>query len=281
MLPPDVAKNLDDWLLVVYEERNRTLNDQFHATQNKFAAAGRGQSGALIGEIVRLAAAEVTIRAAITTERFLRAADDAGIPIDDGFRPYGRTEIDRRIRFIILPEVRCRVGEMAVTRNMPQAFNHAIQDVDMAADRAVRRYQSELDSLITRHKANRAPQSVGQSTLVHVSGTVGVLQFGSHNSAMAVQNIDSSATAAIDGALDTVSDSLQATAESALPEARKQELQEIIGATRSELKKASPNWTLVGSLLIGVGGAIQTVAAMQPAYLALKGALSAVGINLP
>ncbi|GAN34602.1 MAG: hypothetical protein DYG83_17555 [Candidatus Brocadia sp. AMX2] len=66
----------------------------------------------------------------------------------------------------------------------------------------------------------------------------------------------------------------------ALPQP-KAEIVELVGEGQQELKKKSPNLTKLRSLLSAVGGSIQTVASMKPAYETLKEALTFLGISLP
>ena len=281
MLPPEVSKNLDDWLLVEYEERNKTLGDQIRSVQHQLAARGLSLSGAMVSSIVNLSAQELAIRAGLTYDRFLKAADDSGVAIDDDFRSYGRSEIERRFLHILAPELRARAsGSMLALGSTTRVANNALSEIDMAADRARRKYQSELDSVISRNKTRSQQTPATASHTINVSGSVGVIQVGSGNSATSFQHIDNSTVTSITEALTALIPEIEALPDTLLPTS-KHELIGAIIAGRDELQKAQPNWTVARMLLVGVAGTIQTVAALQPAYQILKGLLGLIGINLP
>jgi hypothetical protein len=59
------------------------------------------------------------------------------------------------------------------------------------------------------------------------------------------------------------------------------EIAEMTDAASAELDKRRPNAALLRSVLSGIATGIQTVAAAQPAYQALRTAAASVGITLP
>lgn len=280
MLPPDVVRNLDDWLLAEYQGRNKVLDGQLRQKQAELIARGLGQSGAMISMAANLAAQELTIRANITFQRFLGAADDSGVPIDDDFRTFGRGELDRRIRFILVPELRSKAMAILSGNLMHRAIDQAFMEIDLAADRATRKYQAELASLVVRRKTQRQQSSPLATNVFNVSGAVGVIQIGSGNSATSFQQIDNSTVSGLREALEHLAPQIVALPDSAI-NTPKQELLDLILESQTQLQKPQPNWTLLRSLLAGVATSIQTIASLRPSYETLKGLLTLIGINLP
>ena len=280
MLPPNASAILDSWLSAEFEARNRTLSNQFRQKQNEMTTKGLGRSGALISAVVGLAEYELTVRAEITFKQFLRAANDWSVPIDDSFRAYGRTEIDKRIRLILVPELRQRVSSLSGLKTLEAPLEGALQNIDIAGERAVRKYHAELDSLIARNKKPHQQSDATHGNTFQVSGSVGVIQIGSGNSATAYQQIEQSTVTGLNDVLGALLPEIEKLSESALSIPKK-DLVEVIVASRSELQKKQPNWTLAGSLLLGVATTIQTVAALQPSYQALKSLLALIGMSIP
>jgi hypothetical protein len=66
-----------------------------------------------------------------------------------------------------------------------------------------------------------------------------------------------------------------------LPEEVREEVAAVALDVRNELQQPVPNRLRVAQLAMGVATAIQAVGSLQPAYVALKAGLAAIGIPVP
>src|SRR5205823_2772867 len=94
-----------------------------------------------------------------------------------------------------------------------------------------------------------------------------------------VQNFGGQERETLLRALDVVGESVRALSEVA--EAKPAEIVELTEECRVEAEKDEPNRLRLGALLAGLATAIQTTAALQPAYQALKAAMLLLGIPMP
>jgi hypothetical protein len=141
---------------------------------------------------------------------------------------------------------------------------------------AIRKTFSEIDLLVAR--LERADQNDGNTQVNIYGGQVGILQTGSSSTASMTVHLDSTSKNEIAKALATVE---KAIGEAASVPFDRAEISEMIRESKSELDKPKLNMSRLRSLMLGVAGSVQTVAALRPAYDAIKGALALVGVTLP
>jgi hypothetical protein len=77
-------------------------------------------------------------------------------------------------------------------------------------------------------------------------------------------------------ALDALTPSLNA-----LSEPDRSNSTEVIAELRTEAAKTSPNMLRIRALGVGLATTVQAVGSMQPAYKALRTALTLIGVHLP
>jgi hypothetical protein len=108
---------------------------------------------------------------------------------------------------------------------------------------------------------------------------VGAIQTGPGASAVVTQHLEGEAREALGRALRDLRDQLAAVTDTAMVD--RTEIAEMATVAQGELDKPKPNGALLSSVLLGIAAGVQTVAALQPAYMALKAAAAAVGLQLP
>lgn len=119
---------------------------------------------------------------------------------------------------------------------------------------------------------------VATGNTFYFTGAVGAVQTGSHSVARVQQTIGSDHLANLKGALQAA---LVELAEANISKETRDEAQELIENTISEVDKPKPNRLTLGSLLGGVATAVQTLGSTSAAYQALKAALAPFGISMP
>ena len=124
---------------------------------------------------------------------------------------------------------------------------------------------------------NQDQRSAG-TTQVNVAGDVGIVQTGDYASASQAIVLDGEGKDAIARALEQVAQGLEETPGGQF---NVNDIKELVRECQDELVKGEPNHTKLKASLVGIATAIQTSAALGPAYQALKGALGFLGITLP
>jgi pyruvate/2-oxoglutarate dehydrogenase complex dihydrolipoamide acyltransferase (E2) component len=103
---------------------------------------------------------------------------------------------------------------------------------------------------------------------------------GAGSSATIVQRLDDDeARQALRKALSDIKAALSEITETTMVDPN--EIVEMTEAASAELDKKKPNAALLGTILSGIATSIQTVAAAQQVYPALKAAAASIGIVLP
>jgi hypothetical protein len=126
---------------------------------------------------------------------------------------------------------------------------------------------------------SRAPVSPGSSVQNFYGSTVGAVQTGAGATATVQQSIVVGDTKATETALLALSEALSAITVSGAFSQR--ELLELVADLVSEVRKPQPSRLKVSQLAAGLGTALQTTAAVKPAYELVRVALLGWGINLP
>ena len=127
----------------------------------------------------------------------------------------------------------------------------------------------------------RAAEQQGRTgqPIYNFHGPVAAVQTGPYSTASVVQIFGAEHRQALTNALDELRARVEALETTVMPQ--RAEVVELIDEARSEVRREQPNRLRLGSVLSGIGTAVQTVAATEAAYHALKAAAAMAGIALP
>lgn len=150
----------------------------------------------------------------------------------------------------------------------------------VAYDRAREQLSVEIDLFVLSLEAapSTAPPGGGSATF-NVYAPVGAIVTGAGASASVVQTLGTEDRRVIVEALDCFAETIRA--DRTLTAETRRDVIELVQDGQAEFRKERPNSLRVASVLTGLAVAVQTVAAIQPAYAMLKAALLPYGITLP
>jgi hypothetical protein len=152
------------------------------------------------------------------------------------------------------------------------------QRLDTEVRRAMQIAEAEID-LFVHEQSDERPSAVpgGGGDTINIYSQVGSIQTGAGATAVISQYLDENRDA-LRGALR---DLRAVLTEESSGSVNLGDLVEMMTTAEAELSKSKPNTTFLGSMLMGIATSVQTLANVQPAYVALKAAAAAVGISLP
>lgn len=165
------------------------------------------------------------------------------------------------------------------SRGMPDSFNYAVSRFDAARSAALKKVGTEIDLFVYALQKKQGTRTGGEAPVFNIYSPVGSIQTGDHSISNVTQNLDAEVRTKILDALHQISERLK-DPNTFLAEP-KAAIVELVDEGQQEIRKDKPNFTKLRSILSSVGGSIQTVASMKPAYEMLKQALTFLGISLP
>ncbi len=142
-----------------------------------------------------------------------------------------------------------------------------------AIDHARMRASSEVD-LYVAELARAARAEGGPGVVVH--GPVGAIQTGPHATANVAMTIDTSTREELGQVLSELTEQLQTLGQD--QPFSTAEVGELVRDCQEEARKDEPNGTKLRALVGGITTAIQTSAALRPAYETLVSIARAIGI---
>jgi hypothetical protein len=152
-------------------------------------------------------------------------------------------------------------------------------DLDAPIRRSLAKRESDIDLYVLALAAKLKSDGLSGGTIINnFLGPVGAYQVGSSSIATVNLTVTPSDTDALRKALALLERSMGAAA---APPAFSENVLELVQQTSTELAKPRPNLVRAAALAGGIATTIQTAGALQPAYQALKSALSSFGIHLP
>jgi hypothetical protein len=180
-----------------------------------------------------------------------------------------------RVRGVLREKVKFTGG------NSGSETARAMSAFDIEVRRVMELAEVEIDLFVhePRDPSEITPPAAAAGATFHIYSPVGAIQTGPGASAIVVQHLDESNREALRAALRELRDALHSVTEPAMVD--RSEVAEMTRVTEAELDKSKPNAAILTSLLSGIATGVQTVAAAQPAYMALKAAAAAVGVPLP
>ena len=169
--------------------------------------------------------------------------------------------------------VRSALGDSGPVRNQ------MLQVVQRAAQRVGDKLRAEVDLYVMRLRRKPSEENREGQHIYNIHGPLGAIVSGPQASAHVMQIVNSEDREVLVRALETVGTQLAALDDAAYP--GKSDVLELVYEAREEVERPQPNRFKVHGALVGIGHAIQTIAAIRPAYDALKAAAGVLGVELP
>ena len=234
------------------------------------------------GDQLRLAA-ELCVSAAEVRAMFIwgiikRFIHDGGVRYNLGLRDelaqYVRRTIEARLSPIRAPYERACM----IAGDMGRATEEMRSTMEEGISLSLDKVDTEIDAFILALKSRSTPSESG--TTLNFHAPVGAVQSGPGATATVSQSINSSDQASVLEAIKNLERSIREQQED-LVNLRTDEILEILVEARQEFDKPTRNMTRLGSLLQTAAVSVSTTASLQPAFTALKSALTAIGIPIP
>ena len=276
MLDNKVSDLVDRMTRVQFNERQGQLQHDIALAQSQMAARGLGRSGAIVQRVYELCSRDVEIRTLLIWQTLVRVLSQVGVRYSDDLATDLKQEIRKYLSSILdyandcLQKIVQQIG-IGIATSLSDVREQAFMKVDAEIDLFVL-------SLLRQTEAREGKtESSGQ--IFNFYSPIGAIQTGPSATANVVMNLSHLDREALREALERVKEGLSIVED--LPGHPKEEVLDLVEEAKTEVGKPRPNGMRLGSVLMAVGTAIQTVGSLQPAYQALKAALLPLGIPLP
>ena len=276
MLDNKVSDLVDRMTRVQFNERQGQLQHDIALAQSQMAARGLGRSGAIVQRVYELCSRDVEIRTLLIWQTLVRVLSQVGVRYLDDLARDLKQEIRKYLSSILdypndcLQKIVQQIG-IGMATSLSDVREQAFMKVDAEIDLFVL-------SLLRQTEAREGKtESSGQ--IFNFYSPIGAIQTGPSATANVVMNLSHLDREALREALERVKEGLSIVED--LPGHPKEEVLDLVEEAKTEVGKPRPNGMRLGSVLMAVGTAIQTVGSLQPAYQALKAALLPLGIPLP
>jgi hypothetical protein len=251
------------------EERHDTFKLEVHALVSRAASQGWRNSGRFVLGLIRLGVGEVKIRVRLAAVNIFRVVDETQL------KPYPQLAHDI-IQEIHIHAQEARVSVFSVVEhtlgNCKKEFSERARNALLESEtRAKALAQGEVE--LFAKKYGKAMNEVPQGTVIHVTGQVAAIQTGPGATATINQALSEEDREIVTRALEIVQEYL------AEQGAGQDDLTEVLIDAQNEVRKSAPNSIKLKSLLKGIAATIQTTAAAQPAYRAVREVLKMLGIG--
>ncbi len=260
-------------------EQNARIKEEIERIKAEMSARGTLHSSMTLKRITDICADAVKTRGQLTWQTYFRFLTTAGISHSDTLA----NELKELVSYHLpeqLGDLKGYVKQNADLVGSPNLFDRLAHELDKARAVTLAKVGTEIDLFVHSLRKKEEMKIEGKnSTVVNIYSPVGSIQTGDYATANVTQHLDADVRAALSEALNQIAVML-ADSNIALPQP-KAEIVELVDEGQQELKKNTPNITRLRSLLSAVGGSIQTVASMKPAYEMLKQALTFIDISLP
>jgi hypothetical protein len=233
------------------------------------AKRGLLHSGACVIGLGRLASGEIKIRVRLATASLCRVASEGQLAYSENLVTDMMQEI----------EIHGREAEIAASREVMPPLERLQSQLGQtvppllseAKDRALNLARGEVAAFAYRIAALQSSPKTAPGVNINVEGNVGAMLTGDYATANVVQHFGTEEKQIVERALVAVRE--YAAGRGDIPE-----LTEIVDDAETEMNKGKPNLAKLKGLLSGIASTVQTVAAAQPAYEAVKAALSVLGL---
>jgi hypothetical protein len=278
MVPADVLEVANKRVKLEVGGQLRVVQEQLDETKRTFNARGVLASGGYLLEVARICARAAEERCEIAWRIVHRAISTTGVQYSDGLEAQLKDFLSQAFGFGDLagfPNQAAKLINMA----QPEMLERLAGEVAGGRSRGMARMNNEVELFVrTLKAAERAVGDRGGHTF-NVYAPVGAIQTGAGSTATTSQTINMQEAINLDNALAELEAAVNSS--DALPTAPRNEVIEIIEDTRRELHREKPNASTLKALLSGTAETVRTVAALKPAYEAVKVVAAAAGIPLP
>jgi hypothetical protein len=279
MVDQEIIRIARDRTQLEIAEQNARIKEEIERIKAEMSARGTLHSSMTLKRITDICADAVKTRGQLAWQTYFRFLTTAGISHSDILA----NKLKELVSYHLpeqLGDLKGYVKQNADLVGSPNLFDGLAHELDKARAATLAKVGTEIDLFVHSLRKKEEMKIEGKSsTVVNIYSPVGSIQTGDYATANVTQHLDADVRAALSEALNQIAATL-ADSNIALPQP-KAEIVELVDEGQQELKKNTPNITKLRSLLSAVGGSIQTVASMKPAYETLKQALTFVGISLP
>ncbi|MCB2141164.1 hypothetical protein KQH27_00485 [bacterium] len=279
MLDQEIVKIAQDRIRIEISEHNRNLRTEIDRIKSEMAGKGVLRSGMTIKRISDLCANAVRNRAQIVWQTLFRFITTSGISYSDGLSDELKALVAQHLpeKLGDLNGFVKQASEIAGSPNMHERY---AEELSAARRGGIAKVGTEIDLFVHSLKRKKEIKTEEKNpTVFNIYSPVGSIQTGDNSIANVSQNIDTEVKEQISKALeDLVAAINDSSVELTNP---KEELIEVIQESQVELAKTKPNVTRLRSLLTTIGGSIQVIESLKPAYDLLKQTMVCLGISLP
>lgn len=252
-------------------DRQEALRWEVVAQERKAAAEGWHESGQFVKVLSRLGVEEIKIRVRLVSSVLFRVISECRV------QHYADLEHDLKGEVAIHAQ-EAKAAVVSVIGDRLQHVDERLRglaraDLEGAEQRSVELANGDIGLFAHRLSLPANQAQHGGGNIIQVTGSVGAIQTGDWAVANVVQNIGEDERAVVARSLAAVREYLNANP------ANQTELVEVVNDAGSELVKEKPNLTKLKSLMVGIAGTVQTIAAAQPAFQAVKAALAVLGLG--
>lgn len=273
--PAEALRWIGRWLRrceVKFEQRDKTVADALTSIEGEFSMAGRPPpNAALVNAMIEKLSEEFNDRADLLLKDFKEAIETVSdinqVHVDTASMA-AAASLKKSCYYLLELHLESdpRLGEMG------RLIDDAKHTVELCAEDVKERVRRCGEKEMKEEKQSR------EGHVTTVTGDNNIVVFGLNQSPFDI-HFESNSSQALIGALTEMREQIQRSDD--IDGSQKDELVEVTQECETELGKAKPNRTLLLGLLSVLGGTVQSIAALQPAYVAVKAAALAIGITLP
>ena len=275
MLSPEIESLADRLFAADKRNRHRHLSDRLQSLTSEATLNGQIGAGRFHALIVDAYVQELRTRVELLWDTLQRVLSAEGIvPSED---------LTAAIKTFLTPRIARECSELTelasshlkrfqAVGSMQARVTDELRPTEDGLFARVDLFTKELRRVASAHPASGPVQNFYAST-------VGVVQTGQGATAAVHQNVVLGDTRATEEALDGLAKALTSVTEAAGYSQR--ELLELVFELAGEIRKPQPNRLKVNQMATGLGVALQTVAAVKPAYELVRTAFLGWGIHLP
>lgn len=279
MVDQEIVRIARERTVLEIDEQSARVREEIRSLKEKMNAKGVLRSSMTLKQITDICADAIKFRGQLAWQTYFRFLTTSGISHS--------ATLSNELKDLILyhlPEnlgdLKGYVKENANLVGSPTLYDNLAQELDASRAATLARVGTEIELFVhSLHRKEEMKSEESKSTTVNIYSPVGSIQTGSSSIAHVTQHLDADVRSELSKALTQIA-AILADSTVSLPQP-KTEIVELVEEGQQELAKSSPNLTRLRSLLSTVGGSIQTVASMKPAYETLKQALTFLGISLP
>jgi hypothetical protein len=274
MLNTELRKVARDRIGLEFEEQDRQLDRAIGEKLSGFMKRGTLQSSMAARAVGELYGNDMRVRGETSLACLLSVCSTFGVTPEGDLRSELESFLSKELAEQKTQKEQQLQNQAPIKGASPSMWEIASTEFESGYDIATRKLRSDLDLYVA--VLNR-PQSLTDSSTANVTvhGNVGVVQTGAYASSSI--SIDATARGEITAALEVLAAALAEMQEG--QGFNKSEIVELIDESKAELAKDKPNVSRLRGLLPSIALAIQTSAALRPAYEILKRALALMGIT--